>query len=320
MLTLDGAEHARHREPFARAVPARRGARALHRRVVAEETDRLLDALAPRGRGRAAARRWRGRSPRAIVTFALGLEDAGDRRGRCGWYDAIVASVTEITAGRPLTGAGPRRRSPRCAQRSSRARARPGASLVAAAAGEAGGLARDEVVSNAAVLLFGGIETTEGMIANALVAPARAPGRSSRGARPTAACCANAIEESLRLEPAAAVDRPLRDARRVELGGAAIAARRARRRLDRRRQPRPGGVPGPRPLRRAPRRTRGCHIAFAARPARLPRHAPRAAGGAHRGGAGARAPARPAARPGLRRAPRGLVFRKPRAVAARWRT
>jgi len=59
-------------------------------------------------------------------------------------------------------------------------------------------------VANAAVLLFGGIETTEGMIANAILyllqrpehlAPARGDARFLDGV----------IEESLRLEPAAAV-------------------------------------------------------------------------------------------------------------------
>src|SRR6201999_233747 len=55
-------------------------------------------------------------------------------------------------------------------------------------------LAADELVSNAAVLLFGGIETTEGMISNAILH--------------TLTYGTLAVEESLRLEPAAAmVDR-----------------------------------------------------------------------------------------------------------------
>jgi cytochrome P450 len=72
---------------------------------------------------------------------------------------------------------------------------------------QAGGLTRDEVVSNVAVLMFGGIETTEGMIANAILhllahPEQRALVERDRGVLP------NAIEESLRLEPAAAaIDR-----------------------------------------------------------------------------------------------------------------
>jgi cytochrome P450 len=80
----------------------------------------------------------------------------------------------------------------------------PGSSLLAAAAGDAGGLGRPEVVSNAAVMLFGGIETTEGMITNA-VAQLLADREQRALAEGDGATLANAIEESLRLEPAAAV-------------------------------------------------------------------------------------------------------------------
>jgi cytochrome P450 len=95
----------------------------------------------------------------------------------------------------------------------------PESSLVAAAS-RSGGLERAEVVSNAAVLLFGGIETTEGMIANALLhllthEEQRALVHADRG------LLANAIEESLRLEPAAAVIDRYATAD-VQLGGAAI--------------------------------------------------------------------------------------------------
>jgi cytochrome P450 len=78
------------------------------------------------------------------------------------------------------------------------------------------------VVSNAAVLMFGGIETTEGMIANALLHLLREPGalelvEADRG------LLRNAVEESLRLEPAAAViDRYA--TRDTPLGGASIGA------------------------------------------------------------------------------------------------
>jgi cytochrome P450 len=60
------------------------------------------------------------------------------------------------------------------------------------------------VISNAAVLLFGGIETTEGMIANAL-AHLLGHGDQLAAVRAEPELLANAIEESLRLEPAAAV-------------------------------------------------------------------------------------------------------------------
>jgi cytochrome P450 len=92
---------------------------------------------------------------------------------------------------------------------------------VAAAAGEAGGLTRTEVVSNAAVLMFGGIETTEGMIANAMLHLLDHPDQRALVERDRGRL-AGAVEESLRLEPAAAViDRYA--TRDVRVGGATIA-------------------------------------------------------------------------------------------------
>ena len=220
MLTLEGAAHKRHREPFAR--PFRLGAvRERFTAPVAEETGRLMDAIAPRGAAEL-RRELAGPLATAAVTHALGLEDAGTAEV-LGWYDAIVASVTEITAGRPPTEAGRRGFDElRAAIEPALARG-PESSLVAAAAGDAGGLERGEVVSNAAVLLFGGIETTEGMIANAIAHLLSHPDQLA-AVRAEPELLANAIEESLRLEPAAAViDRyATRDA---ELAGATILER-----------------------------------------------------------------------------------------------
>jgi cytochrome P450 len=73
------------------------------------------------------------------------------------------------------------------------------------------------------VLLFGGIETTEGMIANAIVHLLSHPDQLA-AVRAEPELLANAIEESLRLEPAAAViDRYA--TRAVELAGAPIGER-----------------------------------------------------------------------------------------------
>src|SRR5205085_9153517 len=76
--------------------------------------------------------------------------------------------------------------------------------LADAAAAGGGALSADQVVSNAAVLLFGGIETTEGMIANAAQMLLERHEELAR-ARETPAALDAAIDESLRLEPAAAV-------------------------------------------------------------------------------------------------------------------
>ncbi len=90
------------------------------------------------------------------------------------------------------------------------------------------------------MLLFGGIETTEGMIAGALLHLLERPDQLEL-TRERPELLDGAIEESLRLEPAAAViDRyATRDAR---LGGAQIAAGDLVRLSHRRREPGSGRV------------------------------------------------------------------------------
>jgi cytochrome P450 len=218
MLTLDGVEHARHRDPFAR--PFRLDAvRARFTELVAAETERLIDALRPAGQAEL-RRELAGPLAATVVARALGLEGA-DTAAMLGWYDGIVGAVTGVAAGKPVTPAG---REAFAALRSSVEPSLdrdPSSSLVAAAA-SAGRLTRGEVVSNAAVLMFGGIETTEGMIANAVLQLLANPDQRAlvEGDR---GLLANALEESLRLEPAAAViDRYA--TRDVTFGGASIRA------------------------------------------------------------------------------------------------
>ncbi|HEX6459370.1 MAG TPA: cytochrome P450 [Thermoleophilaceae bacterium] len=213
MLTTDGEEHARQRAPFAR--PFRRDAvLARFSAAVELEVEQLVAAIEPAGR----AELRRGLAgPLAAVTMAvaLGLEDVGVE-AMLGWYDEIVAATSGLSAGRPVSEIG------RAAAEELRAAIEArleGESLVAAAASE---LSPAEVSSNAAVLLFGGIETTEGMICNALLHLLSHEDQLAL-VREDRSLLANAIEESLRLEPAAAsVDRYA--AREVELAGAVIAA------------------------------------------------------------------------------------------------
>jgi cytochrome P450 len=214
MLTLDGDEHARHRDPFAR--PFRLAeVRERFARAVAAEVERLIDAIEPQGRAEL-RRSVAGPLAVAAVAQALGLADA-DAAAVLGWYDAIVAAVTGVTAGEPVSAAG---REAFAALRASVEPALGGDSLLAAAAG-AGALSRDEVVSNAAVIMFGGIETTEGMIANGLLHLLAHPDQLAL-VRKDRQLLRNAVEESLRLEPAAAVIDRYATAD-VELAGAAIA-------------------------------------------------------------------------------------------------
>jgi cytochrome P450 len=232
-------------------------------------------------------------------------------RAVLGWYEAIVRAVTEITAGRALSEEG------RDAYAALAAAIAPsldsGDSLLAAAAGDAGGLARERVISNAAVMLFGGIETTDGMIANAVAHLLAHPDQLAL-VRADPSLLPNAIEESLRLEPAAAVidryataDTHLAgaDIRRGDLVRVSIAG--ANRDPD----------TFPDPDRFDVRRENAQrHLAFA--------HGPHVCIGMHLARLEAHTAVEHLLRrlPGLRlaepAAPRGLVFRKPPALRVVW--
>ena len=198
MLTRDGVEHARHRDPFAE--PLRLAAvRARFVPLVEAEVDALIDGFEAEGHAEL-RRRFAGPLAARVVALLLGLE-AADVSTMLGWYDAIVASVTGVAAGKPPSEGGA------AAFESLRDTVEP-------ELGSAADLSQAEVVSNAAVMMFGGIETTEGMIANLLYHLLRYVGGPVE-----ASLYANAVEESLRLEPAAAViDRYA--TRDVELAGA----------------------------------------------------------------------------------------------------
>jgi cytochrome P450 len=196
MLSLDGEPHARHRSPF--VAPFRPHAVASRFDTpTARETERLLDALAPR-REAELRREFAGPLAASIIARALGF-DAGAVEAVLHWYDAIVGAVVSITAGEGITPEGAQA----FAELSGRLSRLHGPSLLADAA-DTSDLTGSEVVSNAAVLLFGGIETTEGMIANVALHLLERPAQLDR-VRADPRLIDAAIEESLRLEPAAAV-------------------------------------------------------------------------------------------------------------------
>jgi cytochrome P450 len=217
MLSLDGDAHSTHRDPFARAFRLD-AIRDRFTELVRAETDDLIDTFADDGHAEL-RRALAGPLAVRVMIVALGLEEAPTRTV-LGWYEAIVAAVTDITAGAPVSPAGSQAFSELVASVARSLDGDPDASLLAAVAGEAGGLTRAQVASNAAVLLFGGIETTEGMIANLILHVLRdEEQRDALLADP--ALLPNAVEESLRLEPAAAViDRYA--TKEVELGGVNI--------------------------------------------------------------------------------------------------
>jgi cytochrome P450 len=329
MLSLDGAEHGRHRAPFTRGF-SHAEVRSRLAGYVEAETDRLVAALRPLG---AADLRPGLAGPLAVaaVAEALGLGQT-DPSTILEWYGAIVAAVS-AQAGAPggspgLPGSPGSARLPapevsapgaaafRMLDASLRAAIGrdSGSSLLAGAAAGGGGLSTGEAVSNAAVLMFGGIETTEGMIGNAILHLLGHPAQLAQVADDPA-LVPNAVEESLRLEPAAAVvDRYA--TRDIRLGAAAV------RRGDlvtvslagAGRDPAVFEDPDAFDIHRPNARL---HLAFA--------HGPHFCLGAHLARLEAQAAVRAVLRlPGLRldpdhpSAPRGLVFSKPPSLHVRW--
>ena len=306
MLSLDGAQHARHRAPFTR--PFR--SEEVHARLESftrEEAGRLVSAIRPWGAAEL-RRSVAGPLAASVMAQALGLGPA-DPAQILSWYDGIVAAVQAGDAPGGAAAFGDLAASLR------EVIARPGdLSLLAEAAGP---LTETEAVSNAAVLMFGGIETTEGMIANAMLHLLSHRDQLTAVLTDRALVPA-AIEESLRLEPSAAVvdryataDTALNGARiragdqvTVSIAGA-------------NRDPAVFAEPDRFDVRRP---NAGRHLAFA--------HGPHFCIGAHLARLEARIAIEtlldllPRLRLDLRypSAPRGLVFRKPPELRVRWRT
>lgn len=220
MLSLDGPGHARHRAPFARPFrPAVVDANFLDH--TAAVTDRLISAI--RADGQADLRlALAGPLAVSVVAKALGLRGVDDVEV-LSWYAAIVASVGSITAGGAPTGAGAEAFAGLRRQVFETIRTGDPDGLVRAAAAGPEPLTAEEVVSNVAVMMFGGIDTTEGMILNTLSLILRDRDLGRR-LREQPSLLDAAIEEALRLEPAAmVVDRYA--TRPVRLGSADIDER-----------------------------------------------------------------------------------------------
>ncbi len=198
MLSLDGDHHTLHREPF--TAPFRpRAVRDGFAAFIERETDRLITKLEPTG-ATELRRAFAGPLAVAVVTEALGLTGTtGDTV--LAWYDSIVQSVSDITAGHEAGPAGVAAYTQLRTAVEVTVADRSSSSLLVSAAGQ---LTVPEVASNAAVLMFGGIETTEAMITNALLHLLQHPDQLAL-VRADAELLDGAIEESLRLEPGAAV-------------------------------------------------------------------------------------------------------------------
>jgi cytochrome P450 len=199
MLSLDGDEHRRHRDPFGRAFLAP-DARQRFAGPVKAEADRLVAALAPDGHAEI-RRQLAGPLAVNVVVHALGLTGV-EPAVVLAWYDEIVAAVDRVSVGGEI---GPAARAAFGALGDHvGATIGRGEGVLAAATAT---LAPDDVVSNAAVMMFGGIETCEGLTTSLFWHLLTNPDQLS-ALRVDRSLAANAVEESLRLEPAAArVDR-----------------------------------------------------------------------------------------------------------------
>jgi len=235
MLSLDGAAHGRHRAAFTKGF-GRGEIRVRLAPFVVAEADRLVAAMRPAGSADV-RRGLAGPLAVAVVAEALGLGDT-DPATVLGWYAAIVGSVSALTGEHGSAGAeagsldqavtaGAEAFGSLSARLSAviSSADRPPSLLAAAARSSQDGvmgLSTGEAISNAAVIMFGGIETTEGMISNVMLHLLRDPAQLAL-VRAEPGLVPNAVEESLRLEPAAAVvDRYA--TRDIAIGGATIRA------------------------------------------------------------------------------------------------
>jgi cytochrome P450 len=212
MLSLDGAEHRRHRDPFAAAFRLPE-VRERFTELVEQQARNLVMGLAPRGTAEI-RRDLAGPLAVGVVAAALDLLDV-DPATVLGWYDEIVAAVDRVSAGGEVGSSGHR-----AVESLARHVARTIAEGDGVLARATATLTTPEVVSNAAVMMFGGIETSEGMTTtlfwHLLTNPDQLAALRADRSLGTAA-----VDESLRLEPAAArVDRY--STGDTELAGASI--------------------------------------------------------------------------------------------------
>ena len=199
MLSTDGAAHRRHRRPWIapfgrRTVDDRDGepTRRLAAELVRELRNRAPGGTGSGDRGRAELRSQLA-GPLAVATIArvLGLDEVLGPSSTAAigrWYRDIVAGVESLTSGRARP----------------EATGRAVAALREVVAGSTSPLVVGRPFGDVAVVPFGAIETAEGMTANALLhllSDAALTGR----VRDDRSLIGPLIEESLRLEPAAAV-------------------------------------------------------------------------------------------------------------------
>ena len=212
MLSTDGDRHRMHREPF--EAMFRPGPVADTAVALTASVDALIDGFA---RERTAELRSRLAAPLAVKVISdfLGLTSSADAPGSAtesamlACYRTIVAAVTELTPGTLVPAAAVAAVAELDELVIRRVMAAPGGPL-SDLFDKDSPLPRRAVLSNVAVVLFGAIETSEAMTANAILHLfgwhlSSSSGRSNPAENDLAPFCRRVVTESLRLEPAAAV-------------------------------------------------------------------------------------------------------------------
>jgi cytochrome P450 len=199
MLSLDGTDHHRHRAPFVDPFRTKQVRESLEADII-DRARTLVREFGPDGQ---ADLRSQLAAPLAVgvMSDALGLEGV-DPAALLAWYDEIVAAVDAVTAGEPLPASGVE-----AFQELKESVVSTTASIddsLPALVSRHGDLTMDEIVSNIAVLLFGGIVTTEGTTSTLLYQLLLNSGQLE-AVRNDRALVANAVEEAFRIEPAASV-------------------------------------------------------------------------------------------------------------------
>jgi cytochrome P450 len=199
MLSLDGLEHKRHRDPF--AGPFRAGRVRRLREEVKATAGQLIANVAGAGGGDLRAEIA---APLAVTVMASLLDLSGVADSDVlAWYDEIVDAVHIVTAG----GAVPESAHDAFGELHAAVAANLSSSDLLSVVDQSGTLDVEEIVSNVAVLLFGGIVTSESSTAIAFRYLLDDPDLH-RLLRKDRTLVSAFVEETLRLEPSAsAVDR-----------------------------------------------------------------------------------------------------------------
>ena len=286
MLAVDPPDHARFRRLVTRAFTAKAVAalRTRTEEIAAELLDELAGAFEREG-SVDLVRRYAALVPVTVIAEMLGVPP--EMRGTLlAWGDGAAAS---LDMGMPWPSYARSERSLAAFDAWLRGHLRglreaPGqdllSTLVQVADDDGSGLTEQELVATSMLILAAGFETTVNLISNGTARLFEHPDQRARLAEDPS-LWPNAVDEVLRHD--SPVQRTARMARRdTEVAGSAGRRGRDRRDGAGRRQPRPGRVRRPRPVRRRPGEREGPRRVLQRHPL-LPRGGARAHGG--RGGA-----------------------------------